>query len=195
MPLQALTVGAIVFAIAAVNARSGAALTAGVMAGLLLLAPLLPFVLKPLASAFLGESDPLVQSLGIWRAVVMNEPVRLITGHGFETALRGRFVGLLPPDAPQTLLFEIWYELGIVGAAAGTTALYLAARNAGQDHPLLVPGILAAFASAFAFACLGIGIAHVWWLTILAVVTLIFVAADRGQFRTTRPKAMLRRGR
>jgi hypothetical protein len=195
MPLQGLAAGAVVFAIAAIDARLGSRITAAAMAGLLLLAPLLPFVLHPLASMILGASDPVVASLGIWRSVVIDEPVRLITGHGFETALRGRFVGLLAPNAPNTVLFEIWYELGVVGAAAGAVALYVCALNAGRDHPLLVPGIVAAFTTAYALACLGIGTAQAWWFTALVVVTLIFVAAERGQFRTTRPKAMLRRSR
>jgi hypothetical protein len=194
LPLQGLAAGALLFAIAAVSPRAGAMLAAALMAGLLVLAPLLPFVLHPLAAAVLGPADPAVQSLESWRLVVMGEPARLITGHGFETALRGRFVGLLPPNAPSTLLFEVWYELGVIGALAGAVALATAAGRAGRDHPLLVPGIVGAFAAAFAFACLGIGTAQVWWFTALVVTVLVFVAAERGQFRTTRPKAILRRG-
>ena len=195
MPLQALAAGAVVFAVAAVSPRAGTAVTATVMAGLLLLAPLLPLALTPLAKSFLGASDPIVESLRVWRSVVVNEPVRLITGHGFETALRGRSLGLLAPQAPVTVLFEIWYELGFVGAAAGSYAIYRAVNGAGQSHTLLVPAIMASFATAFAFACLGIGTAQIWWFTALAVVVLLFVAAERGQFRTTRPKATLRRVR
>ena len=194
LPLQGLAAGALLFAIAAVSPRAGAILAAALIAGLLVLAPLLPFVLHPLAAAVLGPADPAVQSLESWRLVVMGEPARLITGHGFETALRGRFVGLLPPNAPSTLLFEVWYELGVIGALAGAVALATAAGRAGRDHPLLVPGIVGAFAAAFAFACLGIGTAQVWWFTALVVTVLVFVAAERGQFRTTRPKAILRRG-
>jgi hypothetical protein len=195
MPLQGLVLGGIAFGLAALDARLGAKATAAAMAGLLLAAPLLPFLLHPLAWLLFGPGDPWVASLDVWRSVVIGEPARLITGHGFETALRGRFVGLLAPNAPSTLLFEVWYELGIVGAVAGSVALYAATRSAGRDHPLLVPGIMAAFATAFALACLGIGTAQVWWFTALVLVTLFFVAAERGQFRTTRPKAMLLRGR
>jgi hypothetical protein len=193
LPLQGLAAGVVVFAIATASPPFGVRLTATVMALLLALAPLLPFVLRPLAAAWLGAAHPVAASLDIWRAVILDEPARLITGHGFETALRGRFVGLLDPAAPSTLLFEVWYELGIVGALAGAVALYRSATRAGRDHPLLVPGILAAFATAFAFACLGIGTAQVWWFTALAVTILMFVAIERGQFRTTRPKAMLLR--
>jgi hypothetical protein len=193
LPLQGLAGGAVVFAIAAANPALGARVTALAMAGLLVLAPLLPFVLKPLALALLGGDDPVTKSLEIWQSVIVNEPARLITGHGFETALRGRFVGLLDPGAPSTLLFEVWYELGLVGALSAAVAFYRSAGRAGRDHPVLVPGIEAAFATAFAYACLGIGTAQVWWFTALAVTILMFVAIERGQFRTTRPKAMLRR--
>jgi hypothetical protein len=30
-----------------------------------------------------------------------------------------------------------------------------------------------------------------WWFTALALVVLVFVSIERGQFRTTRPKARL----
>ena len=53
--------------------------------------------------------------------------------------------------------------------------------------------MIAAFATAYAFACLGIGTAQMWWFTALALVVLVFVSIERGQFRTTRPKARLLR--
>jgi hypothetical protein len=160
-----------------------------IMAALLALSPLIPFAAHPIVVAGLGAADPAVQSLGVWREVVVADPLRLITGHGFETALRGRFAGLLPSGAPSTLLFEVWYELGIVGAFAGAFALFAAARTAGGRHSTLAPGAMAAFATAYAFACLGIGTAQMWWFTALAALVLIFVAIERGQFRTKRPKA------
>jgi hypothetical protein len=123
IPLPGLVVGAIVFAIATARPSFGTRSTALVMAGLLVLAPLVPFVLGPLATALLGPGHDLSTSLEIWRSAILEEPARLITGHGFETALRGRFVGLLDPAAPSTLLFEVWYELGVVGALAGAVAL------------------------------------------------------------------------
>ena len=33
---------------------------------------------------------------------------------------------------------------------------------------------MAAFTTAFAFACLGIGTAQIWWFTALAVIVLLF---------------------
>jgi hypothetical protein len=192
LPVGGLAAGAVIFALTGTRPSLGTKVTGGAMAGLVLVAPLIPLVLTPMLSGLAAARDNTLKSLLIWRDVVLNEPARLITGHGFESALRGRNVGLLAEDAPRTLLFEIWYDLGIVGAAAAAVALYAAARGAGRDHPPLVPGMMAALAAAFTLACLGIGTAQMWWFTALAITVVIFVAASRGQFRTRRPKAVLR---
>lgn len=191
MPFTAFAIAALVYGLTALSPKRGTMITAGALAGLLLAAPAIPFVLHPVA-ALVGNLE-FSQALEIWRAAVTYEPVRLVTGHGFETALRARLAGFLPEGAPVTVLFEIWYELGIVGAAAAAVALHTAVQSAGRGHPALVPGGMAAFAAAFTFAVLGIGTAQMWWVTTLATVTLVFVAAERGQFRTTRPKAILSR--
>jgi hypothetical protein len=193
LPLYGLAAGAVVFVITAWNPVSGSRLIGFVMAGLLLFAPLLPFILKPFAATLLGANSPTTLALEVWRQIVLGEPLRLLTGHGLETALRGRFFGLMPPSAPSTLLFEIWYELGLVGAVAGSVLLYQAVVGAKSHRATVAPGIMAAFACTFALGCLGIGTTQVWWFTALVVLVLIFVAIERGQFRTKRPKAVLRR--
>lgn len=193
LPLYGLAAGAIAFVITAWNPVSGSRLIGFVMAGLLLFAPLLPFVLKPFAANLLGASSPTTLALEVWRQIILGEPLRLLTGHGLETALRGRFFGLMPASAPSTLLFEIWYELGLVGAVAGSVLLYQAVVGAKSHRATVAPGIMAAFACAYALGCLGIGTTQVWWFTALVVLVLIFVAIERGQFRTKRPKAVLRR--
>jgi hypothetical protein len=192
LPLIALVVGALVYMATEANVRFGVRATAWAMAGLLALAPLLPFLASLVPSASGSPLRTFLESLAVWREVIVGEPVRLVTGHGFETALRGRLVGLLPANAPSTLLFEIWYELGLVGALALAAATFNATHAAGTDHPPLVPGMMAAFAAAFTLACLGVGTAQGWWFTALAAVVLVFVATERGQFRTRRPKANLR---
>ncbi|HZH10871.1 MAG TPA: peptide ABC transporter permease [Microvirga sp.] len=193
LPLIGLAVGGVVFALTAVSARTGSRLVGLLMAVLLLAAPALPFLLKPLAGSILGSPSSIVASLDAWQALILKEPLRLVTGHGLETSWRGRMFGLVPPAAPFSLLFEIWYELGMVGAASGAILLSQAAFNAGSTRPILGPGIMASFGSAFALGACGIGTAQVWWFTALVVLVLVFVAVERGQFRTKRPKAMLRR--
>ncbi|MEE1612293.1 peptide ABC transporter permease [Microvirga sp. CF3016] len=193
LPLYGLAAGAVVFVITAWNPVSGSRLIGFVMAGLLLFAPLLPFILKPFAANLLGANSSTTLALEVWRQIILGEPLRLLTGHGLETALRGRFFGLMPPSAPSTLLFEIWYELGLVGTVAGSVLLYQAVVGAKSHRATVAPGIMAAFACTFALGCLGIGTTQVWWFTALVVLVLIFVAIERGQFRTKRPKAVLRR--
>ena len=192
LPLVALGVGGIVFALTSSNPSLGTRLIAAALAGALALAPLFPLVVRPVANLFFSPSDPVIASLRVWRNVIFNDPLKLVTGYGFETAIRGRPVGLLPVNAPQSLLFEVWYELGVVGAFAAAIALAFAVRGSGRDHPPLVPGVMAAFAGDFTLACLGIGTTEMWWFTALATLVLVFVAAERGQFRTKRPKAILR---
>jgi hypothetical protein len=195
LPLTALAAGAVIYGITSVAPMLGVRATATAMAASVLLAPLIPLIGRPIASSLLGRENPYVATLSVWRRIILSEPGRLITGHGFETAFRGRFVGLFPPNAPSTFLFEIWYDLGIIGGAAAAAALYFGATRAGRDQPILVPAAMAAFASAFALACLGVGAAQMWWFTAVAALILIFIATERGQFRTTRPKARLSLGR
>ncbi|NEU12289.1 peptide ABC transporter permease [Methylobacterium sp. BTF04] len=191
--LVALAVGATAFAVTTSRPALGTRAIAMAVTGLLAIAPILPFLARPVGAALFGPVAPGVLTLKTWQKVVTTEPVRLVTGHGFETALRGRFVNLLPTNAPTTLLFELWYELGVVGAFAAAFALYAAIRRSGRGAPVLVPGAMAAFAAAFAIACIGVGLTVMWWLTTLALTVLVFVAVDRGQFRTRRPKASLLR--
>ena len=191
--ILALAMGAVAFAVTSLRPRLGVGLTAAFTAGILALAPLLPFIGRPILAATLGPLAPATLSLKAWQKVVTTEPVRLITGHGFETALRGRFVGLVPVNAPTTAFFEFWYELGIVGAFAAAFALYVSIRRSGRELPPLVPGAVAAFATAYTIAGIGVGLTVMWWLTSLTITALVFVAIGRGQFRNRRPKASLLR--
>jgi hypothetical protein len=190
-PMIALAAGAIVYAMASVALRPTIRATAATMALLLALAPLLPFLLRPVLKSFQGPLYPWATQLKIWGELVRAEPIKLITGHGLDTSLRSRLVGLLPVEAPRSLPFEIWYELGLVGGVAAAAALYFAIRGTQRMHPPLTPGALAAFVSAFAIASSGAANFQAWWITALGVVVLTFIAAERGQFRTSRPKIRL----
>ena len=157
-------------------------------AALILLAPGFAFLGAMLWN---GDADAPMHSLAVWRDIIVEEPLRLVTGYGLEAALRSRGAGILSPDAPNSLLFEIWYELGIVGAVAGALALHGAVVASARQHPQLTPGAMAAFASGFIMAGMGVATTQMWWVTTLIVVALIFVAIARGQFRTKRPKVLL----
>eukprot|EP01036_Dinobryon_divergens_P017806 gene17806-24215_t len=133
----------------------------------------------------------LAPALAVWADVISSAPIQLVTGHGLDTVLRGRLIGALPPATPTTLLFETWYELGLVGAAAAAFCLYVAVRAAGRMPGALAAGGVAAFTTAFALSALGFATLQPWWLMTLTSVVLMFGAIARGQYRTDRPVAPL----
>ena len=190
-PLGALSIGVLAFALTSWRPATGVRTVALAMAGLLALAPLIPFLLRPIVGLVLNPTASSMMSLTAWRRVVVNEPLRLVTGHGFETALRSRLVGMLPQNAPSTFLFEFWYELGIVGAFAAAFALYASATRAGREHTVLTPCAMATFATAYTIGAIGVGLTAIWWITSLAIAALAFVTIERGQFRSKRPKVSL----
>ena len=193
LPLYGLIAGTLAFVVTAWSPALGSRLTGLVMAGLLLFAPLLPFVLKPLAIGLFGPKAPVVASLDAWRQIVLSEPLRLA-----DRARPGNRPArpLLRPDPADRAVHAPVRDL--VRARAG-------GRRGGQHHSLSGrhPGENPArhrgarhhggLRRTFALGCLGIGTAQVWWFTTLVVLVLIFVAIERGQFRTKRPKAVLRR--
>jgi hypothetical protein len=187
----AMICGAVAFGAVSANRETASRIIAAVIAGLMLIAPLLPFLLMPIVSRFPQTTSEFARSLAIWADVVGREPVRLVTGHGLDTVLRGRLIDALPPSTPTTLLFETWYELGVVGAAAASTCLYFAIRAAGRMPGALAAGGVAAFTTAFALSALGFATLQPWWLMTLTAVVLMFGAIARGQYRTDRPVAPL----
>lgn len=185
----AMIFGAAAFGAVSANRELATKIVASLIAGLMLLAPVLPFLLIPFASLFPDDSSDLRQSLAVWTDTVSREPIQLLTGHGLDTVLRGRLTGALPQAMPTTLLFETWYELGIVGAAAAASCLYVAIRAAGRMPGALAAGGVAAFTVAFALSALGFATLQPWWLMTLTAVVLLFGAIARGQYRTVRPAA------
>jgi hypothetical protein len=180
----AVIVGAAAFGLISVRPRQGARLIAGICAGLMAFAPLLPFVLKPFSFLL-----PLQWQLGIAAAqnVVRLEPVKLVTGHGLDSVLRGKLTGTLPFEAPTSLLFETWYELGLVGAVAAAICLWFAIRAAARMPGPLAAGGVAAYTTAFALCTMGAATLQFWWLVMLSAVAILFTAIARGQVRTERP--------
>ncbi len=187
----AVLCGAVAFGAVSANRRKGASMIALVVALLMLLAPILPFLLIPIVSLFPDSSGDASRVLGVWADVVGRDPIKLFTGHGLDTVLRSRLTGMLPNATPTTLLFETWYELGIVGAATASACLYFAIRAAGHMPGALAAGGVAAYVTAFALTALGFATLQPWWLFTLVAVALMFTAIARGQYRTDRPIAPL----
>ena len=196
--LMALALGAVVFAVATLSpARVGRVLGYGV-AVLFVIGPALPLLFDSVAAGLadaLGDRLPalvdLAQSLHVWANLVMTEPVRLITGHGLDMTTKATLAGFLSIEAPRSLLFEIWYELGVLGALAAAVLAAGGLSAAGRASPVLAPFLLAEIVSGLVVALWGLDTTQLWWITLLGVAALAFAIVVRGQYRTERPAARL----
>ena len=111
------------------------------------------------------------------------------TGHGLDLATRGAVVGFLPPEIPRSLAFEIWYDLGLLGALAAAAVAYGGFSLAGRTSEAVAPFLLAEIVSGLTFALWGLDTTELWWVTTLSVGALAFAVVIRGQYRTERPLA------
>jgi hypothetical protein len=186
-----LLAGAVAFGLCAVAPRLTIRSATLVLALAIIAAPALPFLVTPLARAVLGADSAALLPWEIWRDSVVNEPVRLLTGHGLDTTLRSQLAGLLTLGAPQSILFEVWYELGLLGAIPLALLTAFATQSAGKLGEAIAPCLIGAIANLFAFACLGLIGPQTWWLTLIAVLSIAFTAVIHGRFGTRRPKAFV----
>ena len=119
--------------------------------------------------------------------LVQKEPLRLLTGHGFDVTMRAKAAGLIEPMAPRGLLFEIWYELGFLGVLALISLFVLSIRFARQLPPHISSSVLASLICCFTFAVSGQANMQAWWLTLVGLLIIHLVAIAHGQFQTRRP--------
>ena len=161
--------------------------------GFIALAPLAVLIDAPLARLVMHAKLPSLPapfpSLAIAFDVVTHDKLRLITGHGFETVARGLRANVLPPQTPRTLLFEIWYELGMVGGLLAAAGAWFGFRAIGDAPPRLAPYLTAALACNLTLATISLDLADMTWLTAVAIALVAADVAARSQYRTTRPSA------
>jgi hypothetical protein len=189
----ALLAGAVGFGLTSIAPRQLIPFIAALLALMVLAAPLLPFALTSLGEFFYGADTSMLKASLIWRDSVMAEPIRLLTGHGLDTALRSQLAGILALGAPQSILFEIWYELGLLGALPVAFIVFSALRRAANLGEAIAPCLVGAVLNLFAFACLGLVGSQTWWLTLISILSIAFSAVIHGRFGTRRPKAVLGR--
>ncbi|MHB2167239.1 peptide ABC transporter permease [Alsobacter sp. R-9] len=190
--LVALAVGAVIFGIATVDTAIGRWTCMVLIPGLVVAAPAMPFLLRPLSKLVFGATHPRVEMVRTWGRIVYDDPARLFTGHGLDTALRAKLAGLVPQGAPTGLLFEVWFELGFLGAVALALLLARTIDSASRLQGGAAAGALMTLSVAFVLAVAGQGAAQAWWLFGLSLAALTAVAVDRGQYRTTRPRTTAR---
>jgi hypothetical protein len=162
-------------------------------AAIVVLSPLAPALSPALArwifhaklSTLSGAYAPLAGAADI----LLREPFRLFTGHGIDTTIRGLGTGLSAAPIPRVALFEIWYELGIIGALLGAALVWLGFRGVGATGAKIAPYLVAAFACDLTLAFLSEDFSQMSWVTLLAVSAISAGAAARSQYRTKRPSA------
>lgn len=184
--LAALVIGAFIYGLALRQTELARRLVLAGTAGLVLLAPLVPLVLRPITKLIFGVQHVNTEAIRVWARVVTQEPARLITGHGFDTALRARSAGLVPAGSPRGLLFELWYELGLLGAIAFALLLWRAVAATSQLPARDSAAVLSLMSIAFALALLGQNATQAWWMFALLIAMMALVAVQRAHERALR---------
>ena len=185
--LSALVLSLCIYFLTLIRPALTRALTLSCTALLVLIAPLLPFLLRPVTKLLYGSADLTMDALRAWGRLVQKDPVRLLTGHGFDVTMRAKAAGLIETAAPRGLLFEIWYELGFLGVFALSCLFVLIVRFARHLTPDMSASILASFVCCFIFAVAGQASMQAWWLTLIGLLMIHLVAIAHGQYHTRRP--------
>jgi len=183
-----VTLLALVISIGVFVAARAAPTVAGKVVGLvaatlLIIAPGLALALQPLVSGI--ELFGIGTTFNHWAEIVRLEGAKLITGHGFDTSIRAMAAGILPVQTPRGILFEIWYELGAVGAIGSAVLIWFVSLSASRTG-LIAPYLLASLSAVLVLSIAGTSIAQLWWTTqlasgALAVALVMRVQAARGR--------------
>jgi hypothetical protein len=185
--LIAMGGGAFIFATAMSGPAKTARVLAWLMASLALLSPLLP-LLYQLALRLTGvTAGPASAPMLIWNDLVVAQWPRLITGHGYDFVHRGVNFGYLPAGTPASLLFVLWYDFGLVGAASFALLVVQLFTAAGRIPASAAPAVLAGLAAVLTIAILGIATSQIWWLTLIACDAIAFALLIKGAGGGRRP--------
>ncbi len=183
--LPALLVGAVLLGGAMNNLKGSAVAFVTALTILVMGAP----VIAVIVSLLTQQQSGFGRTMQVWSDVILADPSRLLTGHGLETALRNRISQALDTSAPSSLLFELWYELGILGAAAFTIGMAFAVLRIARLGRVMGAFALGCTGFAVALAIMGLGTSQTWWVTAIATTCIAFVAVANGEYRTQRPSA------
>ena len=183
--MPALAAGAAVFAATFGRARLMSSAIAALMAAIVLLAPLAAY-----ETHLLWPENPpaFFRHLAFWGQMIDADGWRTLIGHGFGAATWGVLGGYLTPATPRSLIFKIWFDLGILGAAAAALVAARASLFVGQSRPALAPFLLGGIGAGFAICLLGPAAEQLWWLTLAGLDAIAYALVMRGQFRKRLPR-------
>lgn len=157
---------------------------AGRIVGLAVAAAIL---LLPFASAFGSQLG--MAGLERWWQMILDEPLHFLTGRGFDAGNAARVIGVIGPELPVSLISDLWFDLGVLGAlffAIPVAWAFIAAGKLGYE---LAPATLAALSAAMTVALFDRNATQTWWFHGLAVFAIVLMSVERGRYRTLRPRA------
>lgn len=186
-------IGFLVFAIAWVAPERAGTLLGALTGGVVLFAPLIVFLSGALSDLPPLKPGNILEKLALWRDLMLTDPVALLTGRGFEAAVLAREAGRIPSDAPVTLISDIWFDLGLIGALGLAIVAFGVFRAVGRFGLEVAPLALAGLASAFVYALVERGATQTWWLNGMVVFALVLMSVERGRYRTVRPRASVKK--
>ena len=130
---------------------------------------------------------PSLEPLLVWGRILMGDGPRVLLGHGFGAAIYGVLGHYLDQETPRSLVFQVWFDLGAIGALALAAVAARAFIIAGRTRPVLAPFLLAGLATGLAISMLGPAGEQLWWLTLAGLDAIAFALVMKGQFRNRRP--------
>lgn len=187
LALVATAFGALGFAAGMTDKNKAARVAALLFALAFALAPL--FALAVWLAFTPGPPPGFLAPSYLWGHFLILEDIHALTGHGFDSARLGKAAAYLPATTPRSVLFEIWFELGLVGAFASAGLAAMAALACGRASARIAPFLLGGLASAFVLCAFGVGVSAVWWITLLALSAFAFALLRHGHPRARRPIA------
>ncbi len=182
--LAALAAGVLVYAAAVANPFRMGKICAYGFGGLVLLAPALALILAA-AVTHLPHAE-FAEPLRISAELALHEWPRLFTGHGIDMAERAIDSGYLPEATPRSILFEIWYDLGILGALAFAYVTAGAFRAIGRLSPTYAPPLLGGLVAGLTIAICGAETTQIWWITLNGLDAIAFALFVKAHMRRKR---------
>lgn len=157
---------------------------AGRIVGLAVAAAIL---LLPFASAFGSQLG--MAGLERWWQMILDEPLHFLTGRGFDAGNAARVIGVIGPELPVSLISDLWFDLGVLGALFFAIPIAWAFIAAGKLGYELAPATLAALSAAMTVALFDRNATQTWWFHGLTVFAIVLMSVERGRYRTLRPRA------
>jgi hypothetical protein len=185
--LLAMGAGALAFVLAMSGPQRTARFLGWLLAALTLLSPLFPLLYKLALGLFGAQAGAGSVPMLDWAGLIQSQWLRLITGHGFDFVHAGLSFGYLPAATPRSLLFVLWHDLGVVGAAGFAVLTLLVFEAAGRTPVGAAPALLGGLAAALTIAIIGLAASQIWWLTLLACDAIAFGVLVKGLDGAWRP--------